>query len=53
MLTDMSLIAAHDMYLFREGNDFRLYDKPGTHRFDDTVHLMLPSLGLFVLEKGG
>jgi 1,4-alpha-glucan branching enzyme len=31
VLTDTSLLTDHDIYLFREGNHFRLYDKLGAH----------------------
>lgn len=28
---DVSLFTDHDIYLFREGNHFRLYEKLGSH----------------------
>ncbi len=31
VLTDTSLLTDHDIYLYKEGNHFRLYDKLGTH----------------------
>ena len=31
VLTDFSLLTEHDIYLYREGNHFRLYDKLGAH----------------------
>jgi 1,4-alpha-glucan branching enzyme len=30
-LSDLSLFSEHDIYLFKEGNHFRLYDKLGAH----------------------
>ncbi|MGE5295221.1 MAG: 1,4-alpha-glucan branching protein GlgB [Solirubrobacterales bacterium] len=31
VLTDFSLLTDHDIYLYKEGNHFRLYDKLGAH----------------------
>jgi len=31
VLTDCSLLTDHDIYLYKEGNHFRLYDKLGAH----------------------
>ncbi len=31
VLTDFSLLTDHDIYLFKEGNHFRLYEKLGAH----------------------
>ncbi len=31
VLTDYSLLTDHDIYLYKEGNHFRLYDKLGAH----------------------
>jgi 1,4-alpha-glucan branching enzyme len=31
VLTDLSLLTDHDIYLYKEGNHFRLYDKLGAH----------------------
>src|SRR5690554_3278261 len=30
-MNDVSLITDHDIYLFKQGNHFRLYDKLGAH----------------------
>lgn len=32
MVQDSSLLTDHDIYLFKQGNHFRLYDKLGAHR---------------------
>jgi len=34
VLTDHSLLTDHDIYLYKEGNHFRLYDKLGAHMID-------------------
>jgi 1,4-alpha-glucan branching enzyme len=34
VLTDHSLLTDHDIYLYKEGNHFRLYDKLGAHLVD-------------------
>jgi len=34
VLTDYSLLTDHDIYLYKEGNHFRLYDKLGAHLID-------------------
>ena len=31
VVTGLSLLTDHDIYLFKEGNHFRLYDKLGAH----------------------
>ncbi|MDD2462921.1 MAG: hypothetical protein PHI97_02915 [Desulfobulbus sp.] len=32
ILYDVSALTDHDIYLFKEGNHFRLYEKLGAHR---------------------
>ena len=32
---DVSLFTKHDIYLFKEGNHFNLYDKLGSHSMTD------------------
>ena len=31
---DVSLLTAHDVYLFKQGNHYRLYNKLGSHLYN-------------------